>query len=66
MSASQFRLFLAAAVVVVGLCWVGWQTLQSQSRISDCVSNFGWTRDTVQEARAMCAARERAGGLKKR
>lgn len=65
MSANQFRLFLAGVIVVGGLGWFGWHAVQSQSRIGDCVSQFGWTRDTAQEARAMCAARERTGGLKR-
>lgn len=64
MSANQFRLFLAGVIVVGVLGWIGWNAIQSQSRIGDCVAAFGWTRDTPQEARAMCAARERAGKLR--
>ena len=58
MSASQFRLFLAAVVILGVLGWVGWQTLQSQSRIKDCIASYG-------ETQAKCSAAERAGKLRR-
>lgn len=63
MSASQFRMFLAVVIVLGVVGWFGWSTVQSQSRISDCVAKYGWTQNSERDARALCSAAERGGRL---
>jgi predicted negative regulator of RcsB-dependent stress response len=58
MSASQFRLFLAAVVVLGIVGWIGWQTMQSRARIKDCMASY-------LETAERCAAADRAGKLRR-
>ena len=60
MSSNQFRLFIAGAIVVLIVGWLGWGALQRSQRIQDCVDR-GWANDP--DLRAQCEAAERAGHL---
>lgn len=61
MTANQFRLFVAIAVVVAALGYVAWLAYQPVRRVNECAAlreSFGYS-----DARAYCADLQRQGLL---
>lgn len=65
MTANQFRLFAAIALVALIVGFLGWQASQRQARIALCVERSARPWQTAEQTLQECEKFERAGVLRR-